>query len=112
MALGPIITGARLSEDKVVGTIELSEGAGTDRVHGAGFEIDQNGTGNVLAVGGFIVVNIDALQLEIIVAGIVAGWVNAVLVRDDFPELGTDLVTALACLHHRRRVDKLEVNRW
>jgi hypothetical protein len=26
------------------------------------------------------------------------GWVNAVLVRDDFPELGTDLVTALATL--------------
>mgnify|MGYP003344906140 CR=1 FL=1 len=27
------------------------------------------------------------------------GWVNSVLVGDDFPELGTDLVTALAGLN-------------
>jgi hypothetical protein len=26
------------------------------------------------------------------------GWVNSVFVRDDFPELGTDLVTALTSL--------------
>jgi hypothetical protein len=25
-------------------------------------------------------------------------WVNSVFIRDDFPELGTDLVTALAGL--------------
>ena len=26
------------------------------------------------------------------------GWVNTVLIRDDLPELGTDLVTALSSL--------------
>jgi len=28
-----------------------------------------------------------------------SGGINAVLVRDDFPELGTDLVTALSSLN-------------
>ena len=28
-----------------------------------------------------------------------SGWVDSVLVRDDLPELGTDLVTALSSLY-------------
>ena len=45
-----------------------------------------------------IKVHIDALQLEVGVAVVGAGRIYAVLVGDDLPELGTDLVTALASL--------------
>ena len=60
MALGPVVTGARLAKDKVVGAEDLAKGARSDRVHGAGLQIDQDGTGHVFAAGGLVVVHIDA----------------------------------------------------
>jgi hypothetical protein len=65
MSLGPIVTGTSLSEDEVVGSEELTEGAGTDGVHGSGLEIHKDGSGNVTATGGFVEVNVDALELEV-----------------------------------------------
>ena len=61
MALGPVVTGARLAKDKVVGAEDLAEGAGADRVHRARLQIDQDCAGHVLAAGGLVVVNVDAL---------------------------------------------------
>jgi hypothetical protein len=98
VTLGPIVTGTALTEDKVVGAEELTEGTSADRVHRTGFEIDEDGTGHVLATGGFVVVHIDALELEVRVTVVGSGGVNAVLLGDNLPELGTDLVTALAGL--------------
>jgi hypothetical protein len=51
MALGPIVSGTRLSEDEVVGAEELSEGTSTDGVHGAWFEINEDGAGDELVAG-------------------------------------------------------------
>ena len=51
VTLGPVVTGTRLAEDEVVGAEKLTEGTGTDSVHGTGLKIDQNGTGNILATG-------------------------------------------------------------
>merc|ERR1712225_41797 len=34
MALGPVVTGTGLAEDEVVGSEKLTEGAGSDGVHG------------------------------------------------------------------------------
>ena len=45
-----------------------------------------------------VVVHVDALELQIAVTVVGASGVDAVLVRDDFPELGADLVAALAGL--------------
>mmetsp|Transcript_8203 Transcript_8203/g.9920 ORF Transcript_8203/g.9920 Transcript_8203/m.9920 type:complete len:266 (+) Transcript_8203:767-1564(+) len=98
VTLGPVVTGASLAEDEVVGAEELAEGTGADGVHGAGLEIHEDGAGHVAATGGFVVVNVDALELEVGVTVVGAGRVNAVLVGDDLPELGADLVTALATL--------------
>merc|ERR1711943_8629 len=39
VTLGPIVTRTSLAEDKVVGAEELTEGAGTDGVHGTGLEV-------------------------------------------------------------------------
>jgi hypothetical protein len=98
VTLGPVVTSAGLAEDEVVGTEELTEGASTDGVHGAGLEIHKDGAGNVTATSGFVEVNVDALELEVGVTVVGAGWVNAVFVGNNFPEFGTDLVTALASL--------------
>ncbi len=98
VALGPVIAGPRLSKDEVVRAEQLAEGAGANGVHGAGLQIDKDGAGNVLSAGGLVEVNVDALQLEVGVAMVGAGGVNAVLVGDDLPELGTNLVTTLTSL--------------
>jgi len=52
----------------------------------------------LLAAGGLVVVDVDALKLEVGIAMVGSGGVNTVFVGDDFPELGSDLVTALTGL--------------
>jgi hypothetical protein len=52
----------------------------------------------MLTAGGLVVVDVDALQLQVGVAMVGARGVDAVLVGDNLPELGTDLVAALATL--------------
>ena len=98
VTLGPVVTGTSLAEDEVVRAEELTEGAGTDGVHGTGLEVHEDGAGDVATAGGLVVVHVDALQLQVGVAVVRAGRVNAVLVGDDLPELGADLVAALATL--------------
>ena len=51
MTLGPVVSSTGLTEDEVVGAEELAERTGTDSVHGAGLQIDEDGTGNVLVAG-------------------------------------------------------------
>ena len=99
MSLGPIVTGTSLSEDEVVGSEELTEGSGTDGVHGTGLEIHEDGAGNVTSTGSFVEVNVDSLELEIGITVVRTGGVNTVFVGDDFPEFGSDLVTALTGLN-------------
>ena len=52
MSLGPVVSGSRLSKNEVVGSEDLSEGSGSDRVHGAGLQVDEDGAGNIFASGG------------------------------------------------------------
>jgi hypothetical protein len=98
MTLGPVVTGTRLSEDEVVGSEELTEWSGSDGVHGSWFEIHEDGSWDVSSSGGFVEVDVDSLELEVGVSVVSTGWVNTVLVGDDLPELGTDLVTTLTGL--------------
>ena len=98
VTLGPVVSSTGLSEDEVVWSEELSEWSGSDRVHGAWFEIHEDGSWDVTTTSSFVVVDVDSLKLEVGVAVVRTGWVNAVLVGDDFPELSTDLVSALTSL--------------
>jgi hypothetical protein len=98
VTFGPIITGTGLSEDKVIGAEQLTEGSGTDGIHGTRFQIHKDGTRDISAAGGFVKVNVDAFQLKIGITVVGTGGVDTVLVGDDFPEFGTDLVTALTTL--------------
>jgi hypothetical protein len=49
MTLGPIVAGARLPEDKIVGTEELPISSGADGIHGAGLQVQKDSPGHVLA---------------------------------------------------------------
>merc|ERR1712151_846511 len=98
VTLGPVVTGTGLSEDEVVWSEELTEWSGSDGVHGSWFKIHKDGSWDVTASSGFVVVNVDSLELEVRVTVVGTGWVNSVFIGDDFPEFGTDLVTTLASL--------------
>jgi hypothetical protein len=63
VALGPVVAGSRLAEDEVVWPEDLAVRSGPNGVHGTRLEVDKDSAGNVLAAGGFIIVNIDALKL-------------------------------------------------
>merc|ERR1711861_9076 len=63
VSLGPVVTGASLAEDEVVGAEEMTERTSAHRVHGTGLEVHEDGTGHVTATGGLVVVHIDALKL-------------------------------------------------
>jgi hypothetical protein len=99
VTLGPVVTGTSLAEDEVIRAEELTEGTGTDGVHGAWLEVHKDGSGDITATGGFVVVDVDSLELEIRVTVVGSSGVNTVLIGDDVPELGTDLVAALAALN-------------
>ena len=86
VTLGPVVTGTGLSEDKVVRTEDLSEWTRPDGVHGTWFKINEDGPRDVLAAGGFVVVDVDSLQLQVRVAVVGTGRVNTVLVGDDLQE--------------------------
>jgi hypothetical protein len=98
VALGPVVSGTRLSEDEVVRAEELAKRSRADGVHGTGLQVHEDGAGDILATRGLVVVDVDALQLEVGVAMVGASGVDAVFVGDNLPKLGTDLVTALAGL--------------
>ena len=98
VTLGPVVTGTSLSEDEVVWSEELTEWAGSDGIHGSWLKIHEDGSWDVSATSGFVVLDVDSLELEIGVTVVGTGWVNSVFVGDDFPEFGTDLVTALTSL--------------
>jgi len=97
--LGPVVAGAVLAEDKVVGAEELSEGTTSDGVHDSGFEVAQDCSRNVATSASLIKVNIGSLELEVTVSLVLAIRVNAVFIGDHFPELAADLVAALANLN-------------
>lgn len=99
VALGPVVAGAGLAEDEVVGAEDLAVRAGADAVHGAGLEVHEESPGDEAAAGGLVVVDIDSVELETGSSGVVSGGVDPVFLANNFPELGTDLVPALPGLN-------------
>ena len=99
MTLGPVVSGTSLSEYKVIWSEELSERSSSDGVHCSWFKIHEDCSWDVSSSGGFVEVNVDSFELEIGITVIGTGWVNTMLVGDDLPELGSDLVTALTSLY-------------
>jgi hypothetical protein len=99
VTLGPIVTSSGLTEDKVIRSKKLTEWTGTYRVHGTWLKIHQYSSWNITTTSGFVKVDVDSFQLEIGITVVGTGRINTVLVGNDFPELGTNLVTALTSLN-------------
>jgi len=98
MSLSPVVTGSGLTEDEVVRSEELSERSSSHGVHGSWLKIHEHCSGDVSATSSFVIVNVYSLQLQIGVTVVGSGGVDSVFVGDDFPELGTNLVSALSTL--------------
>jgi len=98
VTLGPVVTSTSLSENKVVWSEELTEWASSNRVHRSWFEIHEDSSWDESTTGSFVIVDVDSLKLEVRVTVIGTGWVDTVLIGDNFPEFGTDLVTTLTSL--------------
>jgi len=98
VSLGPVVPSAGLAEDEVVGAEDLAEGPRAHGVHGARLEVHEDGARDEAAAAGLVVVDVDALELEVRVPRVAARGVDPVLVADHLPELGTDLVPALPAL--------------
>lgn len=94
----PVITCPGLPEDEVIWAEDLTERPGANAVHGSRLEIHEHSAWNESSAAGLIVVYVDALELQIGVAVVATGGVDAVFGADYFPELGSDLVAALAAL--------------
>ena len=89
VTLCPVVTGAALTEDEVVGTEEVAEGTRADGVHGSRLQVNEDCAGHVLVRANFVVVHIDPLELEIAIALVETVRLDTVLIGDDLPELGT-----------------------
>ena len=89
MSLGPVVTGARLTEDEIIRPEDLAVRSGADTVHRARLQINENGTRDVFSATGFVVIDADAFQLQFRFSVVHSIGLDAVLIRDDFPELQT-----------------------
>ena len=98
MTFGPVVTCTSLPKNKVIRSKELAKWSGSNRIHGTWLEVHQNCSRDISTSRSLIVVDIDPLKLKIGVSVISTGWVNTMLVGNNFPELGTDLVAALTSL--------------
>jgi hypothetical protein len=94
VATGVVVGGVLLAGDELLGVEELAVGAGADLVDHGGLEVDEHGTGHVLAgaslgeegvegviaaanglVGGHLAVRLDAvLEAEQLPAGVAIGF--------------------------------------
>jgi hypothetical protein len=99
VTFGPVVTSTSLTENEVIGSEELTERSSTDGVHGSWLKIHEDCTGDISTTSSLVVINVDSLELEIRVSVISTSGVNTVFIRDNLPELGTDLVTALTTLN-------------
>ena len=92
MSLGPVVSSSRLSKNKVVRSEELSIGSSPHRIHGAGLQIKKDSPWDIFAHAGLVVVDIDPLKLQVRGTIIITGSVDAVLIRNDLPELKKKII--------------------
>jgi len=67
--------------------LHLVIGFGAHGVHDAKLEVHEHGARDVPSPAGLVVVDVDALELEVGVASVLARVVDPVLVADHLPEL-------------------------
>jgi hypothetical protein len=87
MSLGPVISSSGLSKDKIIRTKHLAKRSRFHRIHGTRFQVQEDGSWDIFSTAGLSVIDIDPLQLKIRCSIVLASSFNAMLIRDDLPEL-------------------------
>jgi hypothetical protein len=106
VALGPVVSRARVSVHEVLLANEFTERRRARSVDHAGLEIKKHRAGHVLAVSGLVVDRLDAAELRVVVAALLAVAADAVLVEIRLSKLGSHLVTALTRLNLQNLAQK------
>ena len=83
VSLSPVVSCTGLSEHEVVWSENLSERSRSDGVHGSGFQVHKDSTGDVFSSSGLVVVDIDPLELAIRISVVGSSGVDSMLVRDN-----------------------------
>jgi hypothetical protein len=94
---GEVVGGVFFSGDELFGVEELSVSAGPDLVDDGGFEIEEDGAGDMLAGSGFAEEGVEGIiaASDGFVGGHLAVGLDAVLETEQFPAGVTDLDTSL-----------------
>ncbi|KAI3678070.1 hypothetical protein L6452_37349 [Arctium lappa] len=78
---------------------DLAISTRSETVHSTRLQIHEHYSWNKPSTTSLVVVNIDPLKLEFSVSGIHSRDIDVVLRSHNIPELGSDLITALAALN-------------
>jgi len=98
VTLGPVVSGAGLSEDEVIRAENLTVGSRSDAVHGPWLQIHEHRPRDESPATRLIVVHVHSLQLQLVVPLVPPRGINPVLRAHHLPELRSDLVPALPSL--------------
>nr|GLL24506.1 hypothetical protein ACMD2_20344 [Ipomoea trifida] len=93
------VSSTRLTKHKVIGPEDLAIRASPNTIHCAGLQIHEHCTRDKPSTGSLIVIHIDTLQLQIRSPTVASCWVYAMFITDNFPEFGSNLVSALPTLN-------------
>ena len=77
---------------------------------GGTYQVNKDGSWHIFSSRGFIVVDIDPLQLKVRCANIGTSGVNTVLIRNDLPELEIKIKTKIMYYFHALLINIHRVN--
>ena len=98
MGHGPVVARARILVNKVAQAKGLAEWRRAHSVDHAGLEVEEHRAGHVLDARGLVVKHVDAAELRVVIAAVLAVAADAVLVAHHLSKLGAHLVTAMVHL--------------
>jgi len=94
---GEVVGGVFLSGDELFGVEELSVGTGSDFIDNGGFQIEEDGSGDVLTSSGFGEESVESIitSSDGLVRGHLTVGLDTVFKAEEFPAGVTDLDTSL-----------------
>jgi len=99
VALCEVVSGTRLTENKVVRPENLAIKAGAGSIHGARLKVHKHCPWHITSLAALIVINVHSFKLKFGVAYVLPRRVNPMLITHHFPELCSYLVPALPSLN-------------
>merc|ERR1719272_591279 len=98
MSSGEVVGGVLLSGDELLGVEQLSVGSGTDLIDDGGLEIEEDGSGDVLAGTSLGEEGVEGIvtATDSLIGGHLAIGLNSVLEAEELPAGVTDLDTGLS----------------